>query len=145
MKLFINSLTSTVQPLKFRNGLVIQPTLNWACDYLSMLGSKLNHVSKRGNGASLKALKCRSHEEQKPLWAIKGAFERDYGTSHSHLNRHNEHSMSSFMGSAHSPVREQSGIICIKMATICSWPFWGYKIWPFLFHECLNGGLLNFF
>ena len=25
------------------------PTLNWACDYLSMLGLKLNHVSKRGH------------------------------------------------------------------------------------------------
>ena len=25
------------------------PTLYWACDYLSMLGLKLNHVSKRGH------------------------------------------------------------------------------------------------
>ena len=35
-----------VQPLKFRNGLIISPTLYQACDYLSMLGLKLNHVNK---------------------------------------------------------------------------------------------------
>ena len=28
------------------------PTLDWACDYLSMLGIKLNHVSKRGHWSS---------------------------------------------------------------------------------------------
>ena len=28
------------------------PTLLWACDYLSMLGSKLIHVSKRGSSTS---------------------------------------------------------------------------------------------
>ena len=42
MKLFVHSQTSTVQPLKFH------PTLYWACGYLSMLGLKLIHVSKRG-------------------------------------------------------------------------------------------------
>ena len=26
------------------------PTLYWACDYLSVLGLKLNHVNKRGHG-----------------------------------------------------------------------------------------------
>ena len=29
--------------------MLFHPTFNWACDYLSMLGLKLNHVSKRGN------------------------------------------------------------------------------------------------
>ena len=38
-----------VAPLKFRNGWVISPTLYQACNYLSMLGLKLNHVSKRGH------------------------------------------------------------------------------------------------
>ena len=38
-----------LQRLKFRNGLVISPTLYQACDYLSMLGLKLNHFSKRGH------------------------------------------------------------------------------------------------
>ena len=38
---------STVQPLKFENGL-FRPTLHRACDYLSMLGLKLFHVSKMG-------------------------------------------------------------------------------------------------
>ena len=32
--------------LNFNGATVV--TLNWACDYLSMLGLKLNHVSKRG-------------------------------------------------------------------------------------------------
>ena len=44
MKLLIHSLTSTVAPLKFRNGLVISSHILLACDYLSMLGLKLNHV-----------------------------------------------------------------------------------------------------
>ena len=41
--------TATVQPLKFGNGSIISPTLNWACDYLSKLGLRLVHVSKRGS------------------------------------------------------------------------------------------------
>ena len=49
MKLFIHSYTWTVPPLKFRNGWVISSPKNyWACDYLSMLGLKLIHVSKMG-------------------------------------------------------------------------------------------------
>ena len=37
-----------LEPLKFRNGnKEFHPTLYWACDYLSMLGLKLIHVSKR--------------------------------------------------------------------------------------------------
>ena len=44
--LFTNS---TVQPLKFWNGWVISHTPYWACNYLSMLGLKLIHVTKRGN------------------------------------------------------------------------------------------------
>ena len=34
----------------------MHPTLNWACNYLSMLGLKLNHVNKRGRwpGATIK-------------------------------------------------------------------------------------------
>ena len=47
MKLFIHSQTSTVQLWKFGNW-KLHPTLSWACDYVSMLGLKLNHVSKRG-------------------------------------------------------------------------------------------------
>ena len=31
-------------------GKAFHPTLYWACDYLSMLGLKLIHVSKRGPG-----------------------------------------------------------------------------------------------
>ena len=45
MKLFIHFQTSTVAPLKFENGWVISPN---GCNYLSMLGLKLNHVSNRG-------------------------------------------------------------------------------------------------
>ena len=40
--------STTVQPLKFGNGYVISSTLYQACDYLSMLVLKLNHVSRRG-------------------------------------------------------------------------------------------------
>ena len=53
MKLIIHSQTSAVQPLKFGNGYVIHSIFYKACDYLSMLGFKLNHVSKRGPGAKL--------------------------------------------------------------------------------------------
>ena len=44
MNLLIHFLISTVQ-LRFRNGFVA--ILYWACDYLSMLGFKLIHVSKK--------------------------------------------------------------------------------------------------
>ena len=40
MKLLIHFQTWTVQPF--------HPTLYWACDYLSMVGLKSTHVSKRG-------------------------------------------------------------------------------------------------
>ena len=46
MKLLIHFQTSMVAPLKFRNG--FHPTFYNGCNYLSMLGLKLNHVSKRG-------------------------------------------------------------------------------------------------
>ena len=36
-----------MEPLKFGNGQVISFTLYWVYDYLSMPGSKLNHVSKK--------------------------------------------------------------------------------------------------
>ena len=35
-------------PFLFRNGKVIHPTVYNGCNYLSMMGLKLNHVSKRG-------------------------------------------------------------------------------------------------
>ena len=47
MKWLIHSWTSSVDPLTFENGWV-NPTLYWSSDYLSMLGFKLIHVSKRG-------------------------------------------------------------------------------------------------
>ena len=47
-KLLIHSQTSTVQPLTFENGKLFHTTRYWACDYWSMLGSKLNHASKSG-------------------------------------------------------------------------------------------------
>ena len=51
MKLFIHSQTSTVLPLKFGNGWAISsPTLYGLSDNISMLGLKLNHISKRGPG-----------------------------------------------------------------------------------------------
>ena len=40
---------STVQPLKFWNVWIISRTLYWACNYSSMLGLKLIHVTKRGS------------------------------------------------------------------------------------------------
>ena len=48
MKLLIYFQTSTIQRLKFGNGLVIHFTIYWACDYLSMLGLESIHVSTRG-------------------------------------------------------------------------------------------------
>ena len=45
MTLLIHSQTA---PLKFGNGWAIWSHIYWACDYLSMLGLKLDHVSKRG-------------------------------------------------------------------------------------------------
>ena len=41
-----------VAPSKFGNGWVISLRLYWACDYFSMLGLKLNHVSKKRPGSS---------------------------------------------------------------------------------------------
>ena len=38
-----------MQPLKFRNGYVVSSPFYWECNYLSNLGFKLNHVSKRGH------------------------------------------------------------------------------------------------
>ena len=38
-----------MQPLKFRNGLVISSHTSWWCNYLSMLGLKLIHITKRGH------------------------------------------------------------------------------------------------
>ena len=48
MTLFIHSQTSTVASLKFGMGKLFHPTLYNGCNYLSILGLKLNHVSKRG-------------------------------------------------------------------------------------------------
>ena len=48
MKLRIHSQTSTVAPFKYWNGQVISPHTYNGCNYLSMLGLKLIHVSKRG-------------------------------------------------------------------------------------------------
>ena len=47
-KLFIHSQTSMVAPLKFGMDKQFHPTLYWACDYLPIVGLKLDHVSKRG-------------------------------------------------------------------------------------------------
>ena len=48
MTLLIHSQTSTVQPLKFGTDVLCHPTLHWVCDYLSMYGFRLIHVSKMG-------------------------------------------------------------------------------------------------
>ena len=50
VKLLIHSPTSTIGILKWDKQ--FHPTLSWACDYLSMVGLKLNRVSKRGPRAS---------------------------------------------------------------------------------------------
>ena len=47
MKLLIHSQTSTVQHMKFGIEKQFHPTLYNGCNYLSTLGSKLNHVSRR--------------------------------------------------------------------------------------------------
>ena len=49
MKLIIQTQTSTVLPLNLELNEKFHSTLYWAYDYLSMLGSKLRHVSKRGS------------------------------------------------------------------------------------------------
>ena len=54
MKLLIHSQTSTVAPLRFRNG----------CNYLSMLGLKLNHVSKRGLSSSWGSMPLASYTKE---------------------------------------------------------------------------------
>ena len=46
MKLLIHSPTSTVQLLRLGMDKSFLPILYWACNYLSMLGLKSNHVSK---------------------------------------------------------------------------------------------------
>ena len=49
MKLLIHSQTSTVAPLKYGNmDKLFHPTLYNGCNYIYMLGLKLNHVNKRG-------------------------------------------------------------------------------------------------
>ena len=48
MKLFIHSQTSAVQPLKLEMDKWFHSTLYNGCNYLSVLGIKLIHVSKRG-------------------------------------------------------------------------------------------------
>ena len=48
VRLFIHSLTSMVAPWRWGTNKLLHPTLNWKCDYLSMLGLKLNHISKNG-------------------------------------------------------------------------------------------------
>ena len=49
MKLLVHSQTSVVQPFKFGNGQVISSHTSYnRCHYLSTLGLKLNHFSKRG-------------------------------------------------------------------------------------------------
>ena len=54
VKIYIHFQTSTAQPLKFSNGYVIWPQLDWACDYLSMLGLTLVRVSKvKGDTADI--------------------------------------------------------------------------------------------
>ena len=56
MKLIIHSQTSTVQMLKVENGISNFISLNWVYDYLSILGSKLIHVSRRGPMQSFEVL-----------------------------------------------------------------------------------------
>ena len=54
IKFLIHFNTSTVQQLKFEYGLVILSHIfNWTCDYQSMLGLKLNHVSERGTRCNM--------------------------------------------------------------------------------------------
>ena len=48
IKLLINSSTSTVQLLSLGMDKEFHPTLYNGCNYLSMVGLDLNHVSKRG-------------------------------------------------------------------------------------------------
>ena len=48
MKLLIHSQTLTVQPLKLGMDKQFHPTRYYGYNYLSKLGLKLNHVSKRG-------------------------------------------------------------------------------------------------
>ena len=52
MTLLIHLQTSTAAPLKFAMDKKRPPTLDWACDYVSMLGLKFIHISKvcRGGG-----------------------------------------------------------------------------------------------
>ena len=49
MKLPINSQTLTVSPWRFGKGYTIDPTLYKACNYLSLVGLKLNHPNKSGH------------------------------------------------------------------------------------------------
>ena len=46
---FLNFNGSTIEVWECISNTKSHPTLYWACDYLSMLGLKLNHVSKRGH------------------------------------------------------------------------------------------------
>ena len=48
MNVLIHCQTSTAQPLKFGNWQVISSHIYNGCDYLSLLGLRLIHVSKRG-------------------------------------------------------------------------------------------------
>ena len=49
MKLLIHSETSTATTSMFRSWYVISPTLYWACEYLSMLGFNIIHISESGH------------------------------------------------------------------------------------------------
>ena len=53
MKLLIYFKTWTVAPLKLGMDKQFRPTFYRACDYLSMLGLTLNHVSKEATGVRL--------------------------------------------------------------------------------------------
>ena len=55
MKLLIQSQTSTMQPWSLGMDTLFHPKLYWECDYLSIIGLKLIHVSKWGprNGQPL--------------------------------------------------------------------------------------------
>ena len=54
----LHSQTSTMEPLNVEMDKLFHPTLYNGCDYVSMLGSKLIHVSKGGNWCDLSLVIC---------------------------------------------------------------------------------------
>ena len=60
MKLLVHSQTKTGALLKFENGYVISSQTLYVCNYISILGLKLIHVTKMGPWYQTKS----EHEEQ---------------------------------------------------------------------------------